>query len=94
MIDLLTREFANVDDRPHLKDKAMEIRTKLGEALVRVTKMLNELTPAYREKLVNPFLGQLNHPDHLVRASCLSNLGEVCKNLRFSVGNMLQEVKS
>ncbi len=92
VVDLLTREFGCFDDRGYHKDKAVEVRTKLGEALVRVTKMLGELTPAFRDRLINPFLGQLNHPDHLVRASCLSNLGEVCKNLRFALGGILQEV--
>ncbi len=97
VVDLLTREFAHLDDRRFNKkdkgeDSAMEARTKVGEALVRVTRMLGDMTPAYRERLINPFLGQLNHGDPLVRASCLSNLGEVCKNLRFSLGGIVQEV--
>jgi len=93
VVDALTREFANVDDRKFEKaDAAMELRTKLGEALVRLTRNLGEMTPAYRERLINPFLSQLSHPDPLVRASCLSNLGEVCQNLRFGLGGMTQEV--
>jgi hypothetical protein len=32
--------------------------------------------------------------DALVRASSLSNLGEVCKNLRFSIGGMAHDVKT
>ena len=31
--------------------------------------------------------------DALVRASALSNLGEVCQNLRFSIGGMAHEVR-
>ena len=31
--------------------------------------------------------------DALVRASALSNLGEVCQNLRFSIGGIANEVK-
>ena len=93
VVDVLTREFALLDDRKCHKDKAMEVRTKLGEALVRVTKDLNEMTPAFRDRLLNPFLAQMGHADDMVRASCLSNLGEVCKNLKFSLGPILQEVK-
>ena len=94
IIDLLTKEYVHLDDRKFVdKDRGMEIRTKIGEALVRVTRDLGQMTPAYRDKLLNPFLSQLNHPDPLVQASSLSNLGEVCKNLKFSLGGIVQEVR-
>ena len=92
VIDKLTSEFANLDDSKYSGDKAVEIRTKQAEALVRVTQILGEFTPAHKNKLLNPFLSQLNHPDGLVRASSLANLGEVCKNLRFSLGDIVHEV--
>eukprot|EP00095_Tigriopus_kingsejongensis_P012027 maker-scaffold593_size129216-snap-gene-0.30 protein:Tk12027 transcript:maker-scaffold593_size129216-snap-gene-0.30-mRNA-1 annotation:"transmembrane and coiled-coil domain-containing protein 7" len=94
VIDLMTKEFALLDDRKFSGggDKAVELRTKVGEALVRVTKDLNELTPHYKNQLLNPFLSQMNHPDFLVRASALSNLGEVCRNLKYSVGMIIDEV--
>ena len=47
-----------------------------------------------RNELINPFFGQLSHPDELVRCSALSNLGEVCKNLKFSLGGIVQEVNN
>lgn len=93
VIDLLTREYALIDDRKYIGEMAIEVRTKIGEAMVRVTKTLNELTPKFKNQLLNPFLGQLNHPDELVRASCLSNLGEVCANLKYSLGMILDEVR-
>ena len=34
----------------------------------------------------------MSHPDELVRCSALSNLGEVCKNLKFSLGGIVQEL--
>ena len=40
----------------------VELRTKLGEALVRITRLLGEMTPSHKNKLLNPFLGQLGHP--------------------------------
>ena len=99
VITLLTREFAQIDDRKFASGdngssvtKAVELRTKIGEALVRVTANLGELTPKYRNQLVNPFFGQMNHPDEMVRCSALSNLGEVCKNLGFGLGPIVQEV--
>ena len=92
VITKLCREYALLDDNKYPGDKGLELRTKLGEALVNITKILGELTPAYKNKLLNPFLAQLNHPDPLIRASSLSNLGEICKNLRFALGNVVQEM--
>ena len=89
VINRLCREYAILDDAKYPGEKGIELRTKIGEALVNVTKILGDLTPAHKNKLLNPFLAQINHPDPLIRASSLSNLGEVCKNLRFSLsGNI------
>ena len=92
VIEKLCHEFAHLDDAKYPGDKALEIRTKIGEAMVQVTRILGELTPAHKNKLINPFLAQLNHPDPLIRSSSLSNLSEVCKNLRFSIGDILHEI--
>ena len=92
IINRLCREYAILDEKKYPGDKGVEIRTKIGEALVIVTRILGELTPAHKNKLLNPFLAQINHPDSLVRCSSLSNLGEICKNLRFSLGGIANEI--
>lgn len=92
VIDKLCLEYAKLDDSKYPGDKGIERRTKIGEALVLVTRVLGELTPAYKNKLLNPFLAQINHPDALIRSSSLSNLGEVCKNLRFALGDIVHEI--
>jgi len=92
VLDTLTREFTMVYERKNLGDKAMEVRTKIGEALVQVTKELGELTPKYKNVLLNAFFSAGHDPDELVRASSLSNLGEVCRNLRFSLGGITGEL--
>ena len=92
VINRLCREYAILDDAKYPGEKAIEIRTKIGEALVNITKILGEMTPAHKNKLLNPFLAQINHPDPLIRASSLSNLGEICKNLRFSLGGIVDEI--
>lgn len=61
-MDRLTTEFALLDDKGYAGEKGIEVRTKIGEALVKTTKMLGELTPAYKNKLINPFLSQVGHP--------------------------------
>ena len=92
IIDQLGHEFGHLDDTKYPGEKGIEVRTKIGEALVQVTKILGEMTPAHKNKLLNPFLAQLSHPDPLIRSSSLSNLGEVCKNLKFSLGEIIHEI--
>ena len=50
--------------------------------------------PAYRDLLLDSCLKATRSADALVRASAMSNLGELCKMLRFSFGNVLHEVWS
>lgn len=92
VVDKLSSEFANLEDAKYPGEKGIELRIKVGESLVQVTRILGDFTPAHKNKLLNPFLAQVNHPDPLVRASSLSNIGEVCKNLRFSVGDVINEI--
>ena len=63
----LTTEFTQVYQRKNLGDKAMEVRTKVGEALVRVSKELGEMTPKYKNLLLNAFFSAANDPDEMVR---------------------------
>jgi len=96
VLDCLTKEFCIVQDRSIIQeqeeDQMMAIRTRVGEALVKITRELGEMTPKYKNVLLNSFFSAANDPDPIVRASSLSNLGEVCKNLRFSLGNIVGEV--
>jgi len=98
VLDCLTKEFCLVQDRKitqeveENEDQAMAIRTRVGEALVKITRELGEVTPKYKNTLLNCFFSAANDPDSMVRASSLSNLGEVCRNLRFSLGGIAGEV--
>ncbi|CAI9720086.1 and Golgi organization 6 homolog [Octopus vulgaris] len=71
-----------------------ELKIKLGECLVKVTQGLGETVVKFKNILLNAFLQGTKDNDFLVRASCLSNLGEVCKLLRFSLGNVIYEIFS
>ena len=53
-----------------------------------------DMIPPYRDALLGVLLGVARDTEPLVRASCLSNLGDVCKLLRFSLGNVIHEVRS
>ncbi|MEQ2193777.1 Transport and Golgi organization protein 6, partial [Xenoophorus captivus] len=53
-----------------------------------------ELTPHLGRPLVSVFLQGTRDPDQSVRASSLSNLGELCQRLDYSLGPLAQELSS
>ena len=67
-------------------------RLKVGEVLTKTIKNFGELVPSYGIKLVNTFLIGAKHEDLVLRASSLSNLGEVCKLLNYSLSLNIHEV--
>ena len=52
------------------------------------------MIPPYRDALLGVLLSVARDTEPLVRASCLSNLGDVCRLLRFSLGTVIHEVRS
>ncbi|XP_060110136.1 transport and Golgi organization protein 6 homolog [Heteronotia binoei] len=70
----------------------VETRMKVGEALMRSTRALGDLVFSYRDRLVHVFLRGARDPDVSLRASSLSNLGELCQILRFQLGSVIHEV--
>lgn len=72
--------------------KSPELRMKIGEALVKATRICGELVPRYSQHLLPALLTGVKDPEPLVRASSLSNLGDVCQLLRFSLGPVVNEV--
>lgn len=74
------------------KYKSTETKLKIGECLVKATRNLGDMIPKYKNVLLAAFLNGARDPDGMVRASSISNLGEICKLLRFSLGSVLHEV--
>ncbi|XP_037733713.1 transport and Golgi organization protein 6 homolog isoform X5 [Chelonia mydas] len=71
-----------------------ETRMKVGEVLMRVTRALGDMSCQYRAPLIHAFLRGARDPDSTLRASSLSNLGELCQRLHFQLGSVIQEVTS
>ncbi|XP_059337492.1 transport and Golgi organization protein 6 homolog [Ammospiza nelsoni] len=67
-------------------------RMKLGEVLMRVTRALGDTVFQHREPLIRAFLRGARDPDGALRASSLSNLGELCQHLGFQLGSIIHEV--
>ncbi|KAM9302351.1 transport and Golgi organization protein 6 homolog [Gastrophryne carolinensis] len=76
------------------KTLSPETRMKVGEALMRCTRMLGDLVIQYKDALIHAFLRGARNPDSSLRASCLSNLGELCQQLQCSLGPIIHEVSS
>nr|CAI5863193.1 unnamed protein product [Callosobruchus analis] len=90
VLDVLCEEYCNAS-RKH-DDDGHEVRIKLGETLVRVTKILGDMAPKYKPLLLNTFLAGARDEDDLIRASSLSNLGEICRVLGYKLGTIITEV--
>merc|ERR1719361_702387 len=97
VIEVLTDEYANLRNLALSKDSALQRYSKIGEALAKVTMAAGEITVKHKNRLINPFLYVLRGDsqetiDPMVLASCLSNLAEICKNLRFSISSIIHEI--
>ena len=97
VISTLTEEYALLEDSKLPEEIVLKKRTKLGEVLVEVTKIAGKLTVIHKNSLLNPFLHLLRnnptpHPDPTIRASCLLNIGDICKNIEFDITGIVHEI--
>ncbi|XP_041047651.1 transport and Golgi organization protein 6 homolog [Carcharodon carcharias] len=74
------------------KTRCVEMRMKMGEVLMRSTRALGEIASHYRDPLFRVFLMGTRDSDSTMRASSLSNLGELCQCLDFALGSVVHEV--
>ncbi|XP_022244952.1 transport and Golgi organization protein 6 homolog isoform X2 [Limulus polyphemus] len=89
ILPLLTREFlSSINTCTH----PVHTTVVLGEVLTNVCRNLGTVAPKYRDLLLPMFLVGVRNPDYQLRTSCLSNLGEICKLLKFSLGPYTQEI--
>ena len=97
VISILTKQFSSLDESNLEPDTVLQRRTKLGEALVRITDLEGELVTRHMNALINPFLYLLRnnpspHPDPLIRASSIANIGTICKNLGLGLSGIAHEI--
>ncbi|XP_029379716.1 transport and Golgi organization protein 6 homolog [Echeneis naucrates] len=76
------------------KEHSFETRLKLGEVLMRASRSMGELVPHLGYPMVAAFLQGTKDPDQSVRASCLSNLGELCQRLDYALGPFAEELST
>jgi len=71
---------------------AVEERLKAAETLTRAARKLGGACVAHKTQLVNACLRGVADTEGLVRAACLSALGEVCGHLRHALQGVMQDV--
>ncbi|KAK3603873.1 hypothetical protein CHS0354_042880 [Potamilus streckersoni] len=91
VVPQLCSEFANFGATQSQIKRSSELRMKLGECLVKTCRKLGGTLPKYREMMLRAILSGCKDVDPFIRASSLSNLGEVCKLLNFSLGGVINE---
>ncbi|KAK5868083.1 hypothetical protein PBY51_012526 [Eleginops maclovinus] len=77
-----------------ITEHCLETRLKVGEVLMRASRAMGELAPHLGRPLVGVFLQGTRDPDQSVRASSLSNLGELCPRLDSALAAQAQELSS
>ncbi|XP_019112739.2 transport and Golgi organization protein 6 homolog isoform X2 [Larimichthys crocea] len=95
ILERLLKDFQHGPSLPTSnKEHSLETRLKVGEVLMRASRAMGELTPHLGRPLVGVFLQGTRDPDQSVRASSLSNLGELCQRLDYALGPLAQELSS
>ena len=90
ILDLLLNEY--ILNSKNDKRLDMETKLKIGEVLTKTVRKFNELVPVYGNRLINAFLIGCKHEDEMLRSSSLSNLGETCKLLNYSIQQNIFEI--
>jgi hypothetical protein len=87
ILDILLIEYKSCK-----KQLDLETRLKIGEVLTKTVKNFNDLLPKYGDNLIDAFLIGCKNEDELFRSSSLSNLGETCKILNYSLHQNIHEI--
>ncbi|XP_058501657.1 transport and Golgi organization protein 6 homolog isoform X3 [Solea solea] len=95
ILQRLLRDFQHSPSLPTSEpQRSLETRLKVGEVLMRASRAMGELAPHLGRPLVGVFLQGTRDVDQSVRASSLSNLGELCQKLDYAVGPLAPELSS
>lgn len=95
ILERLLKDFQHGPSLPTSnKDHSLETRLKMGEVLMRASRAMGELAPHLGRPLLAVFLQGTRDLDQSVRASSLSNLGELCQRLDYALGPLAQELSS
>jgi len=68
-------------------------RLNVGEVLVRLFKQLNRTSPYHADKIMNILINEVSRGgEELLKISCLTNIGELCRHLGYALGKYILDV--
>nr|XP_026500391.1 transport and Golgi organization protein 6 homolog [Vanessa tameamea] len=97
-LTVLCKEFLEISDEQknivttESQNRTAELRMKIGDIIVKVTRKLGEMAVVHKTVLLNTMLCACRDDDPLVRASALSNLAEIALVLNYKIGTIIYEV--
>ncbi|XP_013201218.2 transport and Golgi organization protein 6 [Amyelois transitella] len=94
---VLCKEFLQMSNEDGLQtkenqNKIAELKMKIGDIIVKVTKRLGEMAIVHKTILLNTMLCGCRDEDPLIRTSALSNLAEIALVLHYKIGTIIYEV--
>ncbi|XP_045490800.1 transport and Golgi organization protein 6 [Colias croceus] len=97
VLSLLCKEFLQISSKKVIETqedqyKIAELRMKIGDIVVKVTRRLGEMAIVHKTELLNTFLCGCRDEDPLIRTSALSNLAEIALVLHYRVGTIIYEI--
>jgi len=82
----LIQEYGN-------RKRSLEVRLNVGESILQVARRLGQVLPKYASVFFSFLLSSAQRdPEGLMRASSLSNIGELCEMLRFGLLPYIEEL--
>ncbi|XP_028041997.1 transport and Golgi organization protein 6 [Bombyx mandarina] len=75
-----------------VENKIAELRMKIGDVIVQVTKRLGDMAIVHKTVLLNTMLCGCRDDDPLIRTSAISNLAEIARVLHYKMGTIIYEV--
>ncbi len=76
----------------NLRKLDVEMRIKIGEALVKVSQLCGDFLPHYLDQVTAAIFSNTRDPEPLIRASSLSNLADLCAGVKLSFRKVQVEV--
>ncbi|CAD0196045.1 unnamed protein product [Chrysodeixis includens] len=97
VLHVLCKEFVQNMEQESIETKdsqnrAADLRMKIGDVIVKVTRKLGEMAVVHKTILLNTMLCGCRDEDHLIRTSALSNLAEIALILNYKIGTIIYEV--
>lgn len=73
-------------------DRTIQERINLGEALLQLIKNLGDFAAYYSRPLIDCFYSGITHQEPIIRTSSISNLGQLCSILKYSLKPHINQI--